>query len=63
VAEIFKKGLSPDRVADAILDAVRDNPPVRTVGRDAWALHQLVKVAPRVAGRLGGFLQRGLKAS
>jgi NADP-dependent 3-hydroxy acid dehydrogenase YdfG len=63
VAEIFKKGLSPDRVADAILDAVRDNPAVRTVGRDAWALHQLVKVAPRVAGRLGGLLQRGLKAS
>ncbi len=60
VAQTFKKGLSPDRVADAILESVRDNPAVRTVGRDAWALHQLTKLAPRAVQRLGGSLQRRL---
>ncbi|MEO7730773.1 MAG: SDR family NAD(P)-dependent oxidoreductase [Kofleriaceae bacterium] len=56
--ETFKKGLSPARVADAILAAVRDNPAVRTVGRDAWALHQLIKLAPGAVQRFGGTLQR-----
>jgi len=60
VTEAFKKGLSPARVAEAILDAVRDNPAVRTVGRDAWALHQLIKLAPGAVQRLGGTLQRRL---
>jgi NADP-dependent 3-hydroxy acid dehydrogenase YdfG len=55
---IFKMGGSPDRVAEAILDAVRTNPAVRTVGRDAWAIHQLVKLAPRAAQRLGSTLIR-----
>ncbi|HET7499621.1 MAG TPA: SDR family NAD(P)-dependent oxidoreductase [Kofleriaceae bacterium] len=58
VVETFKKGLSPDRVADAILDAVRDNPPVRTVGRDAWAIHQLTRVAPQAMQRIASALQR-----
>lgn len=56
----FKRGLPPERVAAAILDAVRDNPAVRTVGRDAWALHQLTKLAPRAVQKLGGSLQRRL---
>jgi hypothetical protein len=60
MTEAFKKGLSPARVAEAILEAVRDNPAVRTVGRDAWALHQLTKLAPRAVQRLGGTLQRRL---
>jgi NADP-dependent 3-hydroxy acid dehydrogenase YdfG len=60
VTEAFKKGLAPARVATAILDAVRDNPAVRTVGLDAWALHQLTKLAPRAVQRLGGSLQRRL---
>jgi len=60
VTKTFKKGLSPARVAEAILDAVRDNPAVRTVGRDAWALHQLIKLAPNAVQRLGGTLQRRL---
>lgn len=60
VTEAFKKGLAPARVADAILAAVRDNPAVRTVGRDAWALHQLIKLAPGAVRRLGGTLQRRL---
>lgn len=57
VTEMFKKGASPDRVADAILDAARTNPAVRTVGRDAWLVHQLIKVAPRAVQRLGTMLQ------
>ena len=60
VTQAFKKGLSPARVADAIVDAVRDNPAVRTVGRDAWALHQLTKLVPGAVSRLGGSLQRRL---
>jgi NADP-dependent 3-hydroxy acid dehydrogenase YdfG len=56
--ERFKKGASPDRVAEAILDAVRTNPAVRTVGRDAWAIHQLTKLAPQAVQRLVGTLQR-----
>jgi NADP-dependent 3-hydroxy acid dehydrogenase YdfG len=60
VIETFKKGLSPDRVAEAILDAVRTNPAVRTVGRDAWMIHQLTKLAPQAVQRLGSTLQRRL---
>ena len=59
VAERFKaNGASPDRVAEAILDAVRTNPAVRTVGRDAWALHQLTKLMPNTVQRLSSSLQR-----
>jgi len=58
VTEAFKKGASPTRVAEAILDAVRDNPAVRTVGRDAWAIHQLTKLAPWTVHRLSNTLQR-----
>jgi NADP-dependent 3-hydroxy acid dehydrogenase YdfG len=63
VVERFKKGLPPDRAADAIVDAVRSNPAVRTVGRDAWAIHQLVKFAPQTVQRLAGTLQRRLEDS
>ena len=58
VVEAFKKGISPDRVAETILDAVRTNPAVRTVGRDAWAIHQLTRLAPGAVLRLGNTLQR-----
>jgi len=58
VVEAFKKGISPDRVAETIVDAVRTNPAVRTVGRDAWAIHQLTRLAPRTVARLGSTLQR-----
>jgi hypothetical protein len=58
--EAFKKGASPDLVAEAILEAVRQNPAVRTVGRDAWAIHQLTKLAPQAVQRLGSRLQRRL---
>src|SRR5204862_102933 len=52
------KGAPPERVAQTILDAVRTNPAVRTVGRDAWAIHQLTKLAPQTFQRLGSALQR-----
>jgi NADP-dependent 3-hydroxy acid dehydrogenase YdfG len=58
--ETFKKGAAPDRVAEAILDAVRENPAVRTVGRDAWALHQLINLAPKATQRIATTLQRRL---
>jgi len=64
VSAAFKKGgLPPARVADAILDAVRSNPAVRTVGRDAWAIHALTRVAPRVVERLGSTLSRRFGAA
>ena len=58
VMEIFKKGAPPERVAAAIVDAVRTNPAVRTVGRDAWVIHQMIKLAPQTAQRLANAMQR-----
>jgi NADP-dependent 3-hydroxy acid dehydrogenase YdfG len=58
LVEMFKKGAPPERVAEAILDAVRTNPAVRTVGRDAWAIHQLIKIAPQTVQRLASRMQR-----
>ena len=58
IMETFKKGAPPERVAEAILDAVRTNPAVRTVGRDAWVIHQLIKLAPETAYRFANTLQR-----
>ena len=60
IIEAFKKGAAPERVAETILDAVRTNPAVRTVGRDAWAIHQLTKLAPEAMQRIGATLQRRL---
>src|SRR5690349_2403807 len=56
--ERFKKGAPPERVAQTILEAVRTNPAVRTVGRDAWTMHQLIKLAPATAQKLANTLQR-----
>ncbi len=58
----FKKGLAPAKVADAIVDAVRTNPAVRTVGRDAWAIHQLTKIAPNAVARIGSVVSRRFSA-
>jgi NADP-dependent 3-hydroxy acid dehydrogenase YdfG len=63
VVEQFKKGTPPERVAQTILDAVRTNPAVRTVGRDAWTIHQLVKLAPETTQRLANSLQRRFGAA
>jgi NADP-dependent 3-hydroxy acid dehydrogenase YdfG len=58
MTERFKKGIPPSQVADAIFDALRTNPAVRTVGRDAWVIHRLSKFAPKTLQRLGGVLER-----
>ena len=58
VSTFRERGLSPQKVAEAIVDAVRTNPAVRTVGKDAWAIHQLTKVAPRAIEKLGSRLSR-----
>jgi NADP-dependent 3-hydroxy acid dehydrogenase YdfG len=59
VADLFRaRGASPSIVADAIVDAVRTNPAVRTVGSDARAIALLHRIAPRTAVRLGTALSR-----
>jgi len=61
VVDMFRKqGLAPERVAQVIVDAVRTNPAVRTVGKDAWAVNALTRLAPRITQRLGGTLSRRL---
>jgi NADP-dependent 3-hydroxy acid dehydrogenase YdfG len=62
VVETFKKGLSPDKVAEAILAAVHSNPPVRTVGTDARVVAALTRLAPRTMMKVGGIVQRRLSA-
>ena len=58
-AAAFRKfGAPPSLVAKAILDAVRTNPAVKTVGRDAWAIHALMRMAPRVTTALGSSLAK-----
>ena len=63
MVERFKKGTPPSRVAEVILDAVRTNPAVRTVGRDAWVFHQLTKLAPQALQRGATALQQWFGAS
>ena len=61
VAAVFKgRGLAPEVVATAIVEAARTNPAVRTVGRDAWAIHALTRVAPRATTRFGASIARRL---
>ena len=51
LADAFRRGASPDRVANAILEIVRTNPAVRTVGVDARVLAALSRLAPRALDR------------
>jgi len=54
LASTFSRGGAPPSVvAKSILDAVRTNPAVQTVGRDAWTIHALTRMAPRIATALG----------
>jgi NADP-dependent 3-hydroxy acid dehydrogenase YdfG len=53
LGELFSRGASPERVAEAILDAVRTNRAVATVGVDAHLLSALSRVAPRLLDRFG----------
>lgn len=63
MVERFKKGTPPARVAEVILDAVHSNPAVRTVGRDAWVVHQLTKLAPQAFQRGAHALQQWFGAA
>ena len=64
VKATFKKiGLSPDAVAAAILDSVRTNPAVRTVGRDAAVMSALTRFVPTISAKLGSTLSRRFGAA
>lgn len=52
-ATFHRRGAPPSLVADTILDALRTNPALRTVGRDAWTMHQITRFAPGLAVRAG----------
>ena len=61
VMDTFKaRGASPDKVATAILDAVRTNPAVRPVGTDAKVVAALTRLAPRAVAKVGAAFQRRL---
>lgn len=52
------RGLAPAKVAAVILESTKSNPAVRTVGKDAWVMHQLTKLAPAATAKLGGAVAR-----
>jgi NADP-dependent 3-hydroxy acid dehydrogenase YdfG len=62
-ATFAKRGASPELVASAILEAVRTNPAIRTVGRDAAVVHALTRVAPGITHLIASSLQRRFNAS
>jgi len=62
-AAFRKNGARPELVARAIVDAVRTNPAVRTVGRDAAVIHALTRLAPGITTRLGTTLSRRFGAA
>ncbi|MEO8702382.1 MAG: SDR family NAD(P)-dependent oxidoreductase [Kofleriaceae bacterium] len=53
-----KSGAPPELVARTILDAIRTNPAVRTVGRDAAVIHALTRLAPAMTSRIGAIVSR-----
>jgi short-subunit dehydrogenase len=64
VKAAFKaRGTSPDVVAKVILEAVRTNPAVRTVGKDAAVIHALTRFAPSIGHKLTATLQRRFGAA
>jgi NAD(P)-dependent dehydrogenase (short-subunit alcohol dehydrogenase family) len=58
VDTFHKRGAPPEKVAAAIVDSVRTNPAVRTVGTDAHVIAALTRLAPRAVMRMGASLQR-----
>lgn len=64
VASAFSRGgAPPSLVAKSIVEAVRTNPAVRTVGRDAWAIHALTRMAPRITTALGASFAKRFSAA
>ncbi|MGE0547389.1 MAG: SDR family NAD(P)-dependent oxidoreductase [Kofleriaceae bacterium] len=58
--QLKRFGAPPKIVAKAVLDAVRTNPEMLAVGRDARAIHALTKLAPRTFGKIASTIQRRL---
>lgn len=48
-----KRNYGPEKVADAILDAVRANDAVRPVSPESWAMYYAKRLAPAVVRRMG----------
>jgi NAD(P)-dependent dehydrogenase (short-subunit alcohol dehydrogenase family) len=48
----------PDKVADAIVAAIRRGTPVVPVSPEAWALYAISRFVPRLSGPVGRLLQR-----
>ena len=53
-----RRGCSPERVASAVLHAVRDNPAVLPVTPEAWSLYAMKRFAPELGPRLLASLRR-----
>jgi NAD(P)-dependent dehydrogenase (short-subunit alcohol dehydrogenase family) len=53
-----KRNYPPERVASAVLRAVRRNPALLPVTPEAWALHAMKRVAPALGPRMLSGLQR-----
>ena len=58
LARTFTRGAPPSLVASNILDSIVHNPAVRTVGKDAWAVHQLTRFVPAVTRSMGSRLAK-----
>jgi len=58
LARTFTRGAKPSLVASTILGAIATNPAVRTVGKDAWAMHQLTRFVPAVTRSMGSRLAK-----
>ena len=58
VATFAQRGAPPELVAREILAAVRTNPAVRPVGRDAKLIAALTRMAPQITTRLGQVLSK-----
>lgn len=63
VATFAQRGAPPELVAREILAAVRTNPAVRPVGRDAKLIAALTRMAPQITTRLGQVLSKRFGAA
>ena len=63
VATFAQRGAPPELVAREILDAVRTNPAVRPVGRDAKVIAAFTRMAPQITTRLGTLLSKRFGAA
>jgi NADP-dependent 3-hydroxy acid dehydrogenase YdfG len=62
-AAFVKRGAPPEAVARTIVDAIRTNPAVRTVGRDAAVIHAMTRFVPAITSKLATTLSRRFGAA